>query len=82
MSRWLIAASVLISVQACAGESVASSPNPCAYVSASGVAPIVGGPVKDGIVTTEGYFMRDRSSGCLFEPVGTYTIAQRDSNAK
>jgi hypothetical protein len=56
--------------------------NPCAYISATEVATIVGGPVSDGHVTTEmAPRMGESATSCLFEPIGTYVVAMPATNA-
>jgi hypothetical protein len=61
---------------------VVRSQNPCHYVSAADVAPIVGGPVRagaeaTGMVLTQGQI----SSSCVFQPVGSYIVPVTGSNA-
>lgn len=80
MRQWLFAAVVLGLLPACSSSS--ASLNPCSYVSAADVAPIVGGPVSDGFITTEmGPRPGGPSTSCEFLPRGTDAIAMPESNA-
>jgi hypothetical protein len=58
------------------------STNPCDYVFAADVAPIVGGPVNNGILTTGmGPRPGDSAISCVFQPHGTDGIPVSGSNA-
>ncbi len=78
MRQLLIGVLLLTAAGACS-TATQHSTNPCAFVSATDVAPVVGGPVNNGqLVTANAQW---NGPHCWFSPQGSYAVAMPDSNA-